>query len=121
MGYFKLLDGEPEFIQVGVVIGCYEITVGMELIACFSELKKAEEFCAKFVKFYPKENIYIDKTKFNLAVKSKDSTYICVVCKKTFHKGWSDEDARKELEENFPDDLNADMTLVCDDCYIIVN
>ena len=36
---------------------------------------------------------------------------------KTFEKDWSDEDARKELEENFPDDLNAEMDLVCDDCY----
>ena len=43
--------------------------------------------------------------------------YICALCKRTFDKGWSDEEAKTELNENFPGFETDDCDLVCDDCY----
>lgn len=43
--------------------------------------------------------------------------FTCEKCKKTFDKGWSDEDALKEYEVspwNLPQDGKG---LVCDDCF----
>ena len=44
--------------------------------------------------------------------------YTCANCGKRFESEWSDEEVRKEAEENgfgdLPDDEKA---IVCDDCY----
>lgn len=49
------------------------------------------------------------------------NTYICAVCKGEFEKGWSDEEALKEKNENFGNIKGfskiEDCDLVCDDCY----
>lgn len=45
------------------------------------------------------------------------NTFTCAVCRETFEKGWSDEEAREELGETFPDFEPQDCELVCDDCY----
>lgn len=42
----------------------------------------------------------------------------CYRCKKVFEGSWSNEEAEKELKENFgPDQSKADCVVVCDDCY----
>jgi hypothetical protein len=46
--------------------------------------------------------------------------YTCALCCKTFEKGWSDEDAKAELEMTFPDTSIDDCDLVCDDCYTLM-
>lgn len=43
--------------------------------------------------------------------------YVCAVCRGTFKKGWTDEEAKDELDEVFgliPIDV---CEIVCDDCY----
>ncbi len=40
----------------------------------------------------------------------------CTVCGEVFKKGWSDEEAAAELEEEFGMDP-TDCAMVCDDCY----
>lgn len=47
----------------------------------------------------------------------KSDTYQCARCRRTFSKGWSDEQAETELGENFPGFSTAHCALVCDDCY----
>ena len=47
----------------------------------------------------------------------KPNEYQCAVCNGVFEKGWSDEEAREELGENFPWCSVNDCELVCDDCY----
>jgi hypothetical protein len=47
-------------------------------------------------------------------------TFTCASCGDTFDKGWSDEEAAAEAQENFPgiDIGNPDeASVVCDDCY----
>lgn len=47
----------------------------------------------------------------------KDDEFKCQKCKKNFIKGWSDEDALKELENspwNIPED---EIGVLCDDCF----
>lgn len=47
-------------------------------------------------------------------------TFTCESCRGTFDKGWSDEEAAAEAQENFPgiDISDADEAgVVCDDCY----
>jgi len=41
----------------------------------------------------------------------------CAICGKIYKKGWSDEKAAKEYDENFPNMENMDKVLICDDCY----
>ena len=43
-------------------------------------------------------------------------TYKCAVCRETFKKGWSDEEALEELENNWGIDPE-ECDLVCDDCH----
>ena len=43
--------------------------------------------------------------------------YRCALCQEVFTKGWSDEEAKAEAEENFPGLAEGDACLVCDDCY----
>jgi DNA-directed RNA polymerase subunit RPC12/RpoP len=44
-------------------------------------------------------------------------TYTCECCGKSFEKGWSDKEARRESEKNFPGLEDEDAAVVCDDCY----
>jgi len=53
----------------------------------------------------------------------KAKTYICANCKGEFEFGWSDEEARQEAKENFPDlDVDDSVTavVVCHDCYLLI-
>lgn len=43
-------------------------------------------------------------------------TYKCSACGGTFEKGWSDEEAKKELADKF-DVPVEECAIVCDDCY----
>jgi DNA-directed RNA polymerase subunit RPC12/RpoP len=45
------------------------------------------------------------------------NTYTCAACSGVFDKGWSDEEALAEKEENWGDMSMDDMEVVCDDCY----
>lgn len=47
----------------------------------------------------------------------KDNEYQCYMCKGVFEKGWSDEDAVKELDDVFKFFTPEESELVCDDCY----
>ena len=44
-------------------------------------------------------------------------TYQCHVCKETFEEDWTEEEAEKELQENFPGFKKEECEVVCDDCY----
>lgn len=44
-------------------------------------------------------------------------TFTCANCKGEFNKGRSDEEALAELEEDFPDDQDQPMEVICEDCY----
>jgi|GEM_PF-6420320 len=44
-------------------------------------------------------------------------TYTCYACGGVFKKGWSDEEATAEREQDFPNHTDEEMELVCDDCY----
>jgi len=44
-------------------------------------------------------------------------TYTCADCHMTFRKGWSDEEAKAEAAEVFPDVPLEGYAVVCDDCY----
>lgn len=43
--------------------------------------------------------------------------YTCTMCQQEFLKGWSDEEAKAELGENFPGFEPDECDVVCDDCY----
>lgn len=51
--------------------------------------------------------------------KKKRETYKCQVCKGTFEKGWSDEEAAQEFKDTkWRTGVSLEETgLVCDDCY----
>jgi hypothetical protein len=52
-------------------------------------------------------------------VTEKRKQFTCGVCKGVFDCGWTDDEARTELGENFPGiDVSA-CGVVCDDCYKI--
>lgn len=44
-------------------------------------------------------------------------TYTCELCGETYTKGWTDEEATKELTQAFPGFAQNQCALVCDDCY----
>lgn len=44
-------------------------------------------------------------------------TYECALCKETFEKAWSDEEATEEFDDAFEGEDVADAAIVCDDCY----
>lgn len=48
-----------------------------------------------------------------------DKWYQCAKCKNIYIKKWTDEEARKEYKENFPNDPNVEypVEVICDDCY----
>lgn len=41
----------------------------------------------------------------------------CVMCKQTFNKAWSDEEAEAEVKEVFGPIPLEECDVVCDDCY----
>lgn len=44
----------------------------------------------------------------------------CAKCKRIFDKGWTDDEAEAEANQNFPGlDCNnaAEAAIICDDCY----
>lgn len=43
--------------------------------------------------------------------------YTCKYCSGTFTKGWTDKEAKAELEDNYPGFTEDDCALICDDCY----
>jgi hypothetical protein len=45
------------------------------------------------------------------------SEFTCVVCRKTFTEGWSEEEAMAELAKNFPDVPLSECEILCEDCY----
>lgn len=52
--------------------------------------------------------------------KIKDNEYKCENCHQTFKKGWSDEEALQEFENEYtvkPDKITGGSVVVCDDCY----
>jgi DNA-directed RNA polymerase subunit RPC12/RpoP len=51
--------------------------------------------------------------------KRKKGTYVCEVCKKTYEKGWSDEEAAAEYEQTpfkVKPPIGEETGLVCDHC-----
>jgi hypothetical protein len=44
-------------------------------------------------------------------------TYTCAKCGGVFGKGWTDEEAMAEHNENFPGESLSDCAVICDDCY----
>ncbi|MCP4612126.1 MAG: hypothetical protein GY845_25810 [Planctomycetes bacterium] len=47
-----------------------------------------------------------------------ENEYKCAVCGGVYEFGRSDEEAKEELNNNFPGSPVADCAIVCDDCYI---
>lgn len=45
------------------------------------------------------------------------NTFTCAICKQTFEKGLTDEEAESQLNEEFPGAEPEECALVCDDCY----
>jgi hypothetical protein len=45
------------------------------------------------------------------------SEYQCSSCGEVYEKGWTDDEATAEREENFPGFTEADCAIICDDCY----
>jgi len=45
--------------------------------------------------------------------------YTCANCKLEFLKAHSDEEAREDMKETFPDEVEDGeaMAIICDDCY----
>lgn len=49
---------------------------------------------------------------------TKAETYTCAHCGWTGEKGWSDEEAEAEAQQNFGGPLDPDdRAIICDDCY----
>lgn len=46
-----------------------------------------------------------------------NDTFTCAMCKGTYEKGWSDEEAEAELGETFEGFTPDECEVVCDDCY----
>ena len=46
--------------------------------------------------------------------------YVCCICGMRYAKGWSDEEANAEYEDNFghkKEDATVELSVCCDDCY----
>jgi nitrate/TMAO reductase-like tetraheme cytochrome c subunit len=51
----------------------------------------------------------------------KKNQYECEACHGIFEKGWSDEEAKDEFAELFPDVALQDTGLVCEACHIKIS
>ena len=49
-----------------------------------------------------------------------DRTFKCTMCHETYPKGWSDEEAMKEYEENYGKHMGEEMDVVCDACHAAI-
>jgi|KBSMisStandDraft_5_1062788.scaffolds.fasta_scaffold91445_3 hypothetical protein len=49
-----------------------------------------------------------------------ESLFTCALCGKDFPMGWTDEEARAEFEQKFPDLDIEDAEQICDPCYRLV-
>jgi hypothetical protein len=49
--------------------------------------------------------------------KKDEMNYTCAICLGEFEEGWSDEEAREELRENFGAVSTKNCEIICDDCY----
>ena len=47
----------------------------------------------------------------------KTNEFICAICKKTYEKGQSDAEARKESLDIFGEIPKEEMAVICDDCF----
>lgn len=48
----------------------------------------------------------------------RQDEFRCELCKGTYEKAWSDEEAKKEAKDLWSKDPErVDMAIVCDDCY----
>lgn len=48
----------------------------------------------------------------------KENEYQCGICGNVYEKGQTDEEEKKEAEENFGDDISDfELELICDHCY----
>lgn len=43
--------------------------------------------------------------------------YTCEMCRGTFEKEWTDEEAMEEAKKLFPGMDFSDMAVLCDDCF----
>lgn len=43
--------------------------------------------------------------------------FTCAACGETFTPSWTDEEAQREADKNFPGLKPEDRSTVCDDCY----
>lgn len=55
----------------------------------------------------------------NLEEHIKKNTYICAVCEKEYRKGWSDDEAVKEMVDIFGEQFleSDEIEAVCDPCF----
>lgn len=44
----------------------------------------------------------------------------CGLCKRKFRKARADQQAMNEYRQNFPEMMDAPISVVCDDCYDLV-
>ena len=44
-------------------------------------------------------------------------TFTCSICRGTFEKAWSDDEAKAEAAVNYPTTPFEDCGIVCDNCY----
>ena len=51
------------------------------------------------------------------ATELKSNEYKCAACGNVYEKGWSDEEAQAELEQDFPGFKTEDCGIICDDCH----
>jgi hypothetical protein len=47
----------------------------------------------------------------------KPNEYRCCFCGEVFEKGWSDQEAEDEMQENFGMRPSDEDGIACDDCY----
>lgn len=46
-----------------------------------------------------------------------NNEFTCALCQRTFPKGWTDEEAKAEKEELFPNTDVDDCEIVCHECF----
>ena len=54
-------------------------------------------------------------------MKLKKNEYKCAMCGEVYKKGWSDEEAKKEMLELWGDLPEEEQGIVCDDCFKQMN
>ncbi len=49
-----------------------------------------------------------------------ERTFKCAMCHETFIKGWTDDDAMKEYEQNYGQHMGEEYDTVCDACHAAI-